>query len=177
MSLFDIDWNNDGKIDFKDTLYDMALVDEDERNTRRSYYSDDDIYDTDDLEILLSDNINISSSNTLVNNSGWLDNVPYELLSCWYLFHYDNEVYFNDYIKTLKSLHKYSYGVSVGVNVRIYTDDLDGDYKEAYTPFLNNLISNEIKKKTKKQKKKLQIKKLFQKNKILTTFLPTLKKA
>lgn len=68
MSLFDIDWNNDGKIDFKDTLYDMALVDEDERNTSRSDYSDDDIYDTDDLEILLSDNINISSSNTLVNN-------------------------------------------------------------------------------------------------------------
>ena len=97
MSLFDIDWNNDGKIDFKDTLYDMALVDEDERNTSRSDYSDD---------------------------------VPYELLSCWYLFHYDNEVYFNDYIKTLKSLHKCSYGVSVGVNVRIYTDNLDGDYKE-----------------------------------------------
>lgn len=48
---------------------------------------------------------------------------------------------------------------------KIYTDDLDGDYKEAYTPFLNNLISNEIKKKTKKQKKKLQIKKLLQKTK------------
>lgn len=154
MSLFDIDWNNDGKIDFKDTLYDMALVDEDERNTSRSDYSDDDIYDTDDLEILLSDNINISSSNTLVNNSGWLDNVPYELLSCWYLFHYDNEVYFNDYIKTLKSLHKCSYGVSVGVNVRIYTDNLDGDYKEAYIPFLNNLISNEIKKENEKAEKK-----------------------
>lgn len=177
MSLFDIDWNNDGKIDFKDTLYDMALVDEDERNTSRSDYSDDDIYDTDDLEILLSDNINISSSNTLVNNSGWLDNVPYELLSCWYLFHYDNEVYFNDYIKTLKSLHKCSYGVSVGVNVRIYTDDLDGDYKEAYTPFLNNLISNEIKKENEKAEKEITNKKAVPKNKILTTFLPTLKKA
>lgn len=106
MSLFDIDWNNDGKIDFKDTLYDMALVDEDERNTSRSDYSDDDIYDTDDLEILLSDNINISSSNTLVNNSGWLDNVPYELLSCWYLFHYDNEVYFNDYLNNSDYLQK-----------------------------------------------------------------------
>lgn len=177
MSLFDIDWNNDGKIDFKDTLYDMALVDEDERNTRRSYYSDDDIYDTDDLEILLSDNINITSSNTLVNNSGWLDNVPYELLSCWYLFHYDNEVYFNDYIKTLKSLHKCSYGVSVGVNVRIYTDDLDGDYKEAYTPFLNNLISNEIKKENEKAEKEITNKKAAPKKQNINDIFTDAKKA
>lgn len=173
MSLFDIDWNNDGKIDFKDTLYDMALVDEDERNTSRSDYSDDDIYDIDDLEILLSDNVNISSSNTLVNNSGWLDNVPYELLSCWYLFYYNKQVYFNDYIKALKSFNKRSYGV----NVRIYTDNLDGDYKEAYTPFLNNLISNEIKKENEKAEKEITNKKAAPKNKILTTFLPTLKKA
>lgn len=49
MSLFDIDWNNDGKIDFQDTLYDMALVDDDEHQTSSSDYSDDDIYDTDTL--------------------------------------------------------------------------------------------------------------------------------
>lgn len=63
MSLFDIDWNNDGKIDFQDTLYDMALVDDDEHQTSSSDYSDDDIYDTDDL--ILSDQTNTSSSNTV----------------------------------------------------------------------------------------------------------------
>lgn len=177
MSLFDIDWNNDGKIDFNDTLYDMALVDEDERSTSRSDYSDDDIYDTDDLEILLSDNINITSSNTLVNNSGWLDNVPYELLSCWYLFYYNKQVYFNDYIKTLKSLHKCSYGVSVGVNVRIYTDNLDGDYKEAYTPFLNNLISNEIKKENEKAEKEITNKKASPKKQNINDIFTDAKKS
>lgn len=173
MSLFDIDWNNDGKIDFKDTLYDMALVDEDERNTSRSDYSDDDIYDIDDLEILLSDNINISSSNTLVNNSGWIDNVPYELLSCWYLFYYNKQVYFNDYIKALKSFNKRSYGV----NVRIYTDDLDGDYKEAYTPFLNNLISNEIKKENEKAKKEITNKKAAPKKQNINDIFTDAKKS
>ena len=50
MSIFNIDWNNDGAVDYKDTIIDSLILDELEEDNKKSFdFYDEDEFDDDDI--------------------------------------------------------------------------------------------------------------------------------
>lgn len=50
MSIFDIDWNNDGTVDYKDTVIDSLILDELEEDDKKSFdFYDEDEFDDDEF--------------------------------------------------------------------------------------------------------------------------------
>lgn len=49
MSIFDIDWNNDGTVDYKDTIIDSLILDDLEEDDERYTFDWGDDFDDDDF--------------------------------------------------------------------------------------------------------------------------------
>lgn len=50
MSIFDIDWNNDGTVDYKDTVIDSLILDElEEDDDKKDTFDWNDDFDDDDF--------------------------------------------------------------------------------------------------------------------------------